>query len=85
MNELESLKKKIKYRSSYRGTKEMDLLLGSFISKYIDTFSLGELKKLVVFIECNDEDISNFYLNKTPIKFFEDKKILDLFIKHKIR
>ena len=84
MNELESLKKKIKYRSSYRGTKEMDLLLGSFISKYIDTFSLGELKKLVVFIECNDEDISNFYLNKTPIKSFNDKKILDLFIEHKI-
>ena len=35
MNELESLKKKIKYRSSYRGTKEMDLLLGSFVTKYI--------------------------------------------------
>ena len=38
MNELESLKNKIKYRSSYRGTKEMDLLLTSFVSKYIDIF-----------------------------------------------
>ena len=84
MNELESLKNKIKYRSSYRGTKEMDLLLGSFTSKYVEIFSFDELESLNNFIECNDEDISNFYLNKTPIKSFNDKKILDLFIEHKI-
>ena len=84
MNELESLKNKIKYRSSYRGTKEMDLLLGSFTSKYVEIFSFDELESLNNFIECNDEDISNFYLNKTPIKSFNDKKILDLFIELKI-
>ena len=84
MNELESLKNKIKYRSSYRGTKEMDLLLGSFTFKYVEIFSFDELESLNNFIECNDEDISNFYLNKTPIKSFNDKKILDLFIEHKI-
>jgi antitoxin CptB len=84
MNELESLKKKIKYRSSYRGTKEMDLLLSSFALKYIDTLSLEELKKLNELMCCSDEDISNFYSSKTPIKLFDDKKILDLFIRHKI-
>ena len=84
MNELESLKKKIKYRSSYRGTKEMDLLLSSFTLKYIETFSIDELKKLDEFLNCNDEDISNFYSTKKPIQLFDDKKILDLFIIHKI-
>ena len=29
------LKKKIIYRSTYRGTKEMDKLLSSFVKKYI--------------------------------------------------
>ena len=85
MNELESLKNKIKYRSSYRGTKEMDLLLGSFTSKYIEIFSFDELERLNNFIECNDEDISNFYLNKSPIPNFDNKKILDLFKLHKIK
>ena len=84
MNELESLKNKIKYRSSYRGTKEMDLLLTSFVSKYIDTFSYFELKKLDDFMNCSDEDINNFYLNKNSIPYFEDKKILELFRLHKI-
>ena len=39
----EDLKKKIIYRSSYRGTKEMDTLLGSFTKKYINTFNDNEL------------------------------------------
>jgi len=84
MNELESLKKKIKYRSSYRGTKEMDILLSSFVSKVINFLSLQELKNLKDFMDCDDEEISNFYLNKIPMTNFNNKKILDLFIIHKI-
>ena len=37
-NELEIFKKKLLYRASYRGTKEMDILLSSFVKKYINTF-----------------------------------------------
>tara|TARA_B100000780_G_C20939453_1_gene374663 strand:+ start:479 stop:736 length:258 start_codon:yes stop_codon:yes gene_type:complete len=85
MNELESLKKKIKYRSSYRGTKEMDLLLTSFVFSIIDSLSFEELERLDDFLNCNDEDISNFYLNKIPIMSFRNKKILDLFTGFKIR
>ena len=85
MNELELLKKKIIYRSAYRGTKEMDMLLTSFVSKTIDILSFKELEKLDIFLNCRDEDISNFYLNKNKITNFDDKKILDLFINHKIK
>ena len=84
MNELELLKKKVKYRSAYRGTKEMDLLLRSFVFSVINTLSYDELKNLDNFLSCSDEDISNFYLNKIEIISFNDKKILDLFIKYKI-
>ena len=85
MNELESLKKKIKYRASYRGTKEMDLLLASFVSDIINILSHDELKKLDNFLNCNDEDISNFYLKNIPIPTFTGQKILDLFSGHKIK
>ena len=43
MIEKVSLKKKIKYRSEYRGIKEMDLLLGKFVKKYVDNLSYEEL------------------------------------------
>jgi antitoxin CptB len=85
MNELETLKKKIKYRSFYRGTKEMDLLLTSFVSSIIDILSHQDLIKLNIFLNCNDEDIENYYLNKIPITTFDDKKILDLFRGFKIK
>ena len=35
MINIDELKKKIIYRSNYRGTKEMDNLLGAFTKKYI--------------------------------------------------
>ena len=35
MNELEIFKKKLIYRAGYRGTKEMDILLSSFVDKNI--------------------------------------------------
>jgi len=85
MNELEILKKKIKYRASYRGTKEMDLLLTSFVSEIIDILSHEELHRLNIFLNCDDEDISNFYLNKIPINTFDNIKILNLFANHKIK
>jgi len=84
MNELELLKKKIKYRSTYRGTKEMDILLNSFVSSIINTLTFSELLKLDDFLNCNDEDIYNFYLNDNPIASYDEKKILNLFKNFKI-
>ena len=64
MNKIDSLKKKIKYRSEYRGIKEMDLLLGSFVKKYMDTFNYDELLDLYEILEKDDDDIFKWYSNK---------------------
>jgi len=84
MNELELLKNKIKYRASYRGTKEMDILLTSFISSVINELAYSELLKLDEFLNINDEDIYSFYLNSVPISSYKDEKILNLFKNFKI-
>ena len=46
MNKLEIFKKKLLYRSNYRGTKEMDILLSNFVKKYIDQLNQKQLKEL---------------------------------------
>ena len=61
MNKIDSLKKKIKYRSEYRGIKEMDLLLGNFVKKYVNTFSYEELLDLYKILEKNDDTIFKWY------------------------
>ena len=61
MSKLENLKKKILYRSSYRGTKEMDILLTSFVKKHIQKFDINELQSLDDLLKIEDEIIYNFY------------------------
>ena len=45
-DELEILKKRLLYRASYRGTKEMDILMSSFVKKNINIFNFEQLKEL---------------------------------------
>lgn len=84
MNKLENLKKKLIYRSSYRGTKEMDILLGAFVNKYIDTFGIELLEELEKFLEFEDEIILNFYHYNFVQKKIMDNKISVLFKNFKI-
>ena len=68
----EILKKRIIYRSEHRGTKEMDLLLGNFVKKYIDKFSDTELADLEKLLFVEDEVIYKWYFenalnNSIPI------------------
>ena len=84
MDKLELLKNKIKYRSGYRGTKEMDILLISFVKSVINELDENKLDKLNDFLKCNDEDIYNYYLNGNLIPNFDDDEILNLFKEFKI-
>ena len=77
--EIEQIKKKIIYRSNYRGTKEMDKLLGAFTNKHLDQLNVEDLNELIRFLEIDDNNLYNFYNGlKTNIEF-EDNKINNLF------
>ena len=64
MTKNEVLKKKIIYRSTHRGTKEMDLLLGSFVKQNINMFTNIELKDLKNLMEIEDEILHKWYFKK---------------------
>ena len=58
---IDELKKKIIYRSNYRGTKEMDNLMGSFTNKYINELSENDLIDLDKLLNIDDTNLYNFY------------------------
>ena len=58
---IDQLKKKIIYRSNYRGTKEMDKLLGAFTNKYINNLSNEDLVLLEKLLDIDDNNLYNFY------------------------
>ena len=55
VSKLEILKKRLIYRASYRGTKEMDILLGAFVNKYINDLNESLLIELEIFLNYDDE------------------------------
>ena len=79
MINIAELKKKIIYRSNYRGTKEMDKLLGAFVKKYINDLSDDDLVKLEKLLDIDDSNLYNF-LNGLETDFiFEKNNVTDLF------
>ena len=84
MNKLDSIKRKIKYRSEYRGIKELDLLLGNFVKKYVNNFNQEELIDLYNILEIEDEIIYEWYFKKNNKKTIPKNKVSDLLKDFKI-
>ena len=53
----EELKNKIIYRASYRGTKEMDILMIAFVKSLINTLDIDNLIALDKLVNMNDESL----------------------------
>ena len=78
---IQQLKKKIIYRSNYRGTKEMDKLLGAFTNKYINILSDNDLFDLEKLLNVDDNNLYNFF-NGLPTDIEFEKNSINLMFKN---
>ena len=76
----QNLINKIIYRSQYRGTKEMDIFVSSFVKSIIDSLSFDDLVDLDKLVNMNDEDIIKISRKEM---IFKNNKILKLLIDFK--
>ena len=76
---IDQLKKKIIYRSNYRGTKEMDKLLSAFTKKYIDQLNHDELIDLENLLDIDDTNLYNFFNGIDSEIKFDETNVLKLF------
>tara|TARA_E500000178_G_scaffold318995_1_gene340876 strand:- start:39 stop:296 length:258 start_codon:yes stop_codon:yes gene_type:complete len=83
-NKLEIFKKKLIYRAGYRGTKEMDILLSSFVNKYIDSFDESLLIELEKFLNFEDEVILNYYQKKINQREIDKNSVSKIFKSFKL-
>ena len=79
MINIDELKKKIIYRSNYRGTKEMDKLLGAFTKRYINKLSDDDLLKLEKLLNIDDSNLYNFLNGLETDVAIEENNVTDLF------
>ena len=79
MMNIDVLKKKIIYRSNYRGTKEMDKLLGAFVKTYINELSADDLLKLEKLLDIDDSNLYNFLNDIETDIVIEKNNVTNLF------
>ena len=76
---IDELKKKIIYRSTYRGTKEMDALISSFTKQIINDLNGDELINLSNLLDIDDENLYKFNQGLSPSVDIEKNKVSKLF------
>ena len=79
----QNLINKIVYRAQYRGTKEMDVLLTSFVNYIIKSLSVKDLENLNNVINMNDEDILRIANAEIINQDYKNNKIVELLINFK--
>ena len=68
----EDIKKKIIYRSSYRGTKEMDILMTNFVRSIINDLDINQLKLLDEFVNLDDEVLKSIKNKESSIEINQE-------------
>ncbi len=57
LDDVTATRKRLKFRSWHRGTREMDLLLGRFADRHLDSCDAALLTAYAALLEENDPDI----------------------------
>ena len=80
----EEIKNKIIYRASYRGTKEMDILMTSFVRSIINNIDESYLETLNDFVNMDDETLKSIKKKESLINIDNSimLEIIDKFQKY---
>ena len=71
----EDLKNKIIYRATYRGTKEMDILMTTFVNSLINKLDENYLKILDLFVNLDDETLISLKKKESPSNYKDEKML----------
>ena len=82
---IDELKKKIIYRATYRGTKEMDTLISSFTKKIINDLNDDELISLSNLLDVDDENLYKLNQGLSTTVDIEENKVSKLFKEFKYK
>ena len=71
----EDLKNKIIYRASYRGTKEMDILMTAFVKSLINDLDENFLKTLDSFVNMDDETLISLKKKESKNEYKDERML----------
>jgi antitoxin CptB len=80
---VENKRRKLRFRAWHRGTREMDLILGSFADLHIAGFDEGALSEFEKLLECPDPDLYEWVSGQSAPPESADSPVLRLLLSHR--
>ena len=84
VEDLEIRRKRLRYHSWHRGTKELDLVLGQFSEKYLPTMSENDLDLFEAIINENEHDIYAWLAGREPPPEQHENHIMNMILNFKV-
>ena len=82
--EIENRRKKLIFRAWHRGTREMDLLLGSFADAHVPGFDPAQLDQFEHLLTCQDPDLYDWKCERGAPAPEDDGPVMQLFLAHRL-
>jgi antitoxin CptB len=83
--DLETRRKRLLYRSVYRGNKENDILLGQFARAHIEEFGSAELDQYERLLAAGDNEIYDWVSGKGEVPPEADTPVLRKLMAFRVR
>ena len=83
--DLDTRRKRLLYRSVYRGNKENDILLGQFARAHIAEFGPAELDQYERLLSASDNDIYDWVSGKAEVPPEVDSPVLRQLLAFRVR
>jgi antitoxin CptB len=74
----DALRRKLAFRAWHRGTREADLLIGSFADRHIGLFDATALGQFERLLGENDPDLYEWMTGRTPVPTEHDNQVTRL-------
>jgi antitoxin CptB len=84
VEDTEIRRKRLRYHSWHRGTKELDLVLGQFGERYLPTMSLPDMDLYEAIINENEHDIYTWLAGREAVPPEHDNHIMKSILDFKI-
>ncbi|MCE7886390.1 MAG: succinate dehydrogenase assembly factor 2 [Alphaproteobacteria bacterium PRO2] len=84
IEDIEIRRKRLVYRAWHRGTREMDLILGSFADKNVPAFSPAELDEFENLLQLQDPDLYNWITGTEPVPANINSNLFEKLKAHKV-
>lgn len=75
-------RRRLRFRAWHRGTREADLLIGSFADRHVDGFDGNQLDQFEALIAHSDPDLYNWMSGAEPVPAELDTPVMALMKAH---